>query len=75
MWLKLELEPESKLWTKSEPEAGPKINNFGSRTLEEINILLLRENSSATYCTVIKERKNKCRNWQRRVIKMSKEID
>ena len=29
----LELEPESKLWTKVEPESEPKINNFGSATL------------------------------------------
>ena len=31
--LVLELEPESKLWTKVDPESEPKINNFGSATL------------------------------------------
>ena len=38
IWLKLELElePEPKLWTKVEPESEPKINNFGSVTLEYI---------------------------------------
>ena len=35
IWQELELEPklEPKLWTKVEPE--PKINNFGSATLQQ----------------------------------------
>ena len=31
----MEMEPEPKLWVKSEPE--PKINNFGSATLVSLN--------------------------------------
>ena len=33
MWLEPEPEPEPKLWTKVGPETEPKINNFGSATL------------------------------------------
>ena len=36
IWQELELEPEPKIWTKGEPE--PKINNFGSATLQKTRL-------------------------------------